>query len=145
MSLSTTHFNSERSPVTRETPLLSEEGKKFLAGNMGAEEYIRRGRLRVEQQAVREVNEHLRFRSTRRFRTWLCLVAFLAYASLAAQSFYQSNDLTAAVLALVTALFAGVIAGTMFTEMRLWRARAARRSAMGSNDDDDPADVHGVD
>lgn len=124
MSLSTIPSNSARDTTTNETPLLSEQGKDFLAGRIDADEYIKDGRRRAENVAVREVNEHVRFRSTRRFRTWLSAVGFVLYGSLAVQSFVQSKDITTAVLALITSLFMGSMAAGIIAK----RQRSRRRS-----------------
>jgi hypothetical protein len=120
--MSITQHDSERSDTNQETPLLSEEGKDFLAGRIDAEEYIRDGRRRVEDLAVRQVDEHVHYRSSRNFRTLLFAFGFIAYGFLAGQSLIKGQDTTTAVLAGTTAIVMGVISGVMFA--RLWRGRS---------------------
>lgn len=105
-----------------ETPLLSEEGKDFLAGKIDAEQYIRDGRRRVQDLAVRQVDEHVHFRSSRRFRTLLFAVGFIAYGSLAGQSLIHGKDTATGVLAATTSIVMGIAAVVMFAHLRHWKS-----------------------
>lgn len=122
--MSVTQHDSARGDTNWETPLLSEEGKEFLAGNIDAEEYIRDGRRRVQDLAVRQVDQHVRFRSSRRFRTLLLVLGFIAYAFLAVQSLVQAKDTATAVLAAATSIVMGAAAVVMFSHLRLMRRKS---------------------
>jgi hypothetical protein len=125
--------SSDKTTTNNETPLLSEQGKNFLAGKIDADEYIKDGRRRAENLAVREVNERVRFRSTRPFRTWLAAVGFVVYGSLALQSFFQSKDTTTAVLALITSLFLGGMVGSIIARRERSRRRSKAKADSGSS------------
>ena len=120
--MSITQHDSARDDANWETPLLSEEGKDFLAGKIDAEEYIRDGRRRVQDLAVRQVDEHVHFRSSRRFRTVLFALGFIAYGFLAVQSLIQEKDTTTGLLAATTSVVMGVAAVVMFAHLRQGRS-----------------------
>jgi len=105
-----------------ETPLLSKEGKDFLAGKIDAEQYIRVGRRRVQDLAMRQVDEHVHFRSSRPFRILLFAVGFIAYGFLGGQSLIRGEDTTTGVLAATTSVVMGVVAVVMFAHLRQGRS-----------------------
>jgi uncharacterized membrane protein YgdD (TMEM256/DUF423 family) len=107
---------------------LSKEGKDFLAGKIDADQYMQGDRRRVENMAVREVNEHVGFRSTGLFRTWVYGAASVAYAFLAVQDFFQSKDRATAALALGTAIFTGTLAVVRLRSRRRFGAKRAPRT-----------------
>jgi hypothetical protein len=120
--MSVTQHDSTRDDTNWETPLLSEEGRDFLAGKIDAEEYIRDGRRRVQDLAVRQVDEHVHFRSSRRFRAMLLALGFIAYGFLAVQSLIQGTDATTGVLAAATSILMGVAAIVVFAHLRQGRS-----------------------
>lgn len=118
MSLGLAPQDSETSKKVKETPLLSEEGRKLLAGKIDAEEYIEDGRRRLRDLAVREVDRNARLSSSRPIRILLATLGFIAYSALAVESFVRSKDTMAGVWAVITAIIMGFMAGVMALRLR---------------------------
>jgi hypothetical protein len=120
MSLSSGVTPSETTMVT---PLLSQEGKEFLEGKIDAEQYLQDARRRVEDQATRQVFQHVRFRPSWLLRTLPWGIVCLIYIVIAVLSFAQSENGTGTA-AVVTASIAAAVAGIMYPLSR-W-ARSGR-------------------
>lgn len=105
--------NSDPKETTKITPLLSEEGKEFLDGKIGVEEYTKDARRRVEDLATRQVSQRVRFQPSRRLLALPIIFACAAYLVFALLSFAQSNNDTGTA-ALITASIAGAVAGLIY-------------------------------
>lgn len=106
-----------REPRSSVSPLLSAEGKDFLAGKIDAREYVEMARHDAAIQAQREFDEDISLRSYRQTSSPILFLAALVYAIFGVVSF-ALGQVTVGIVAVVTAAILGPVGGLFHSRYR---------------------------
>lgn len=97
------HQSKVRRSDDEDVPLLSEDGRKFVDGNIDAEDYIQSARRKATEIAERDLDRHLPQRRPLRLSVLIVLIiAALAYAVLGVVSFGSRGNESVGPVALIT-------------------------------------------
>jgi hypothetical protein len=98
------------SPKSSVSPLLSEEGKDFLAGRINAKQYVEKARRDAAIQARREFDVNVARRSYRRTTSPILFLAALVYAIFGI-TYLALGHLAVGIGAVITAAILGSVSG----------------------------------
>jgi hypothetical protein len=104
-------------PKSSVSPLLSAEGKDFLAGRIDARKYVEMARRDAAIQAQREFDVDVTRRSYRRTSSPILFLAALAYATFGIVSLVWDH-VTVGIFAVITAAILGPVGGFFYSHYR---------------------------